>query len=28
MRPLSKVSIPNRLSTTKGVVWNTKRRYS
>jgi len=28
MTTLNKVRIPQRLSTTKGIVWNTKRRYS
>jgi len=28
MNTLNKVRIPQRLSTTKGNVWNAKRRYS
>jgi len=28
MTTLNKVRIPQRLSNTKAIIWNTKRRYS
>jgi len=28
MRDLNKVRVPERLSNTRAIVWNSKRRYS